>query len=65
MPGLYVYLTNNTNTINNALEVAKVKAFSGAQSYEITEDIDLTTYDFVLFYCKPFLVPVGEGELNP
>lgn len=65
LPGLYVYLTNNTSNINNALEVGKVVAFSGAQTYEIIEDIDLTTYDFVLFYCKPFLVPVGEGELMP
>ena len=65
LPGLYVYLTNNVSTINNALEVAKVAAFTGAQSYEIEEDISLTEYDFVLFYCKPFLVPVGDGELKP
>jgi len=65
LPGLYVYLTNNVSTINNALEVAKVKAFDGAQSYEIEEDVSLTEYDFVLFYCKPFLVPVGDGELKP
>ena len=65
LPGLYVYLTNNTSTINNALEVGKVKAFTGAQTYEIAEDIELTTYDFVLFYCKPFLVPVGDGKLEP
>ena len=65
LPGLYVYLTNNVSTINNALEVAKVKDFSGAQSYEVSEDISLNTYDYVLFYCKPFLVPVGNGELKP
>ena len=65
LPGLYVYLTNNVKSINEALEVAKVKAFSGAQSYEISEDIALTKYGFVLFYCKPFLVPVGDGELKP
>lgn len=65
LPGLYVYLTNNVSTINNALEVAKVAAFTGAQSYEIAEDISLTEYAFVLFYCKPFLVPVGNGELKP
>jgi hypothetical protein len=65
LPGLYAYLTNNATTINNALEVGKVTAFEGAQSYEILEEIELTTYDFVLFYCKPFLVPVGTGELKP
>ena len=65
LPGLYVYLTNNVNTINNALEVGRVENFTGAQRYEITEQISLTDYNFVLFYCKPFLVPVGNGELMP
>jgi len=65
LPGLYVYLTNNVATINNALEVGKVLDFEGTQVYEIEEDIELTEYNFVLFYCKPFLVPVGNGELKP
>ncbi len=65
LPGLYVYLSNNTNSISNALEVGMVTSFSGAQSYKITEDISLSAYSHVLFYCKPFLVPVGNGELKP
>lgn len=65
LPGLYVYLSNNTNTINGALEVAKVAKFNGAQSYEITTTSDLFEYNIVLFYCKPFVVPVGNGKLNP
>lgn len=65
LPGLYVYLTNNVNTLNGALEVGKVTAFSGRQSYEITATTDLFEYNFVLFYCKPFVVPVGNGKLNP
>ncbi|UII34157.1 DM13 domain-containing protein [Fulvivirga ulvae] len=65
LPGLYVYLSNNANTTNGALEVAKVAKFSGAQSYEITATSDLFEYNIVLFYCKPFVVPVGNGTLNP
>ncbi len=67
LPGLYVYLTNNPNSINNALEIARVKDFRGAQSYDIPveEDFGLFTYNYVLFYCKPFVVPVGLGELTP
>lgn len=65
LPGLYVYLSNNTNTTNGALEVAKVAKFNGAQSYEISATSDLFQYNIVLFYCKPFVVPVGHGTLNP
>lgn len=65
LPGLYVYLSNNTNSINDALEVGKVENFTGAQRYEMEEDFELSTYNIVLFYCKPFRVPVGHGELKP
>lgn len=65
LPGLYVYLSNNVNSISNAYEVGSVVEFSGAQSYNIDEDIKLYQYNYVLFFCKPFLVPVGDGELKP
>lgn len=65
LPGLYVYLSNNTNTINGALEVGKVQQYSGAQSYQIGITDDLYAYNFVLFYCKPFVVPVGNGAFKP
>lgn len=65
LPGLYVYLSNNVNSIKNAYEVGSVAEFSGAQSYNINEDIELYQYNYVLFFCKPFLVPVGNGELKP
>lgn len=62
LPGLYVYLANNPNTTNNALEISKVTVFNGAHSYSIPEGVDLNTYQYVLYYCKPFNVKVGDGE---
>ena len=61
LPGLYVYLTNNPNTINNALEVGKVETFSGAHSFEVPGDVGLFDYSHVLYFCKPFSVKVGDG----
>jgi hypothetical protein len=65
LPGLYVYLSNNTNTISGALEVGAVTKFSGSQTYNISATGDLFKYNYVLFFCKPFVVPVGNGKLNP
>lgn len=65
LPGLYLYLTNNTNSINNALEIGAVEQFSGAQVYQIEGSVELSDYSHVLFYCKPFRVPVGVGEFMP
>lgn len=62
LPGLYVYLTNNPNSTNNALEISKVSVFSGSHAYNIPI-LDLNAYQYVLYYCKPFNVKVGHGEI--
>ncbi len=61
LPGLYIYLSNNRNSIANALEIGGVETFSGAHSYEIP-DVGLMDYQFIVYFCKPFNVKVGDGE---
>jgi len=63
LPGLYIYLTNNPNSISDALEIGAVEVFQGAHSYEI-QGVSLTDYDYVLYFCKPFRVKVGDGKIN-
>ena len=60
LPGLYVYLGNNPSSISNAFEIGPITQFSGRHSYTIS-NIDLFQYQYVLFWCKPFGVKVGEG----
>jgi len=64
LPGLYIYLTNNPSTINNALEIGKVQVFSGAHQYVIPGNISLEEYNHVLYFCKPFTVKVGDGSFE-
>lgn len=64
LPGLYVYLTNNPTTSNNAHEIGEVKVFAGTHSYNLGGEITISQYKYVLYYCKPFSVKVGDGELN-
>ena len=63
LPGLYIYLTNNPNTTNNAFEIGPVSVFLGAHSYSI-QNVDLFTYNYVLFFCAPFNAKVGEGIIE-
>ncbi len=63
LPGLYVYLTNNPNSIVNAFEIGRVEVFNGAHTYTI-EGVGLNEYQYVLYYCKPFNVKVGDGEFE-
>ncbi len=63
LPGLYIYLSNNPNSIANALEISEVTTFSGAHSYEVP-DVGLNDYNFLVYFCKPFNVKVGDGDIN-
>ena len=63
LPGLYVYLSNNRNSIAEAFEIGEVTTFEGAHEFEI-EDIGLMDYNFLVYFCKPFNVKVGDGEIN-
>ncbi len=63
LPGFYVYLSNNRNSIANAFEISKVNQFTGAHSYEI-EDVELEDYRFIVYWCAPFNVKIGDAELN-
>jgi len=63
LPGLYIYLGNNPRTVNGAFEIGEVKVFSGAHQYVLPPSIELTDYKYIIYWCKPFSVPVGEGEI--
>ncbi len=63
LPGLYVYLTNNNNSISGAVEISKVTQFEGEHSYRISR-VQLMEFEYLLFWCKPFKVKVGEGSDN-
>ncbi len=62
LPGLYVYLSNNPNSNADAYEIGAVQIFSGAHSYTIP-NTSIFDYNYVLYYCKPFGVKVGHGEI--
>jgi Bacterial Ig-like domain (group 2)./Electron transfer DM13. len=63
LPGLYVYLSNNPNSIANALEISEVTTFSGAHEFEIP-NVGINDYNFLVYFCKPFNVKVGDGTIN-
>ena len=62
LPGLYIYLSNNRNTVSNALEIGKVTVFNGAHEYDLP-GIGLNDYSYIVYFCKPFNVKVGDAQL--
>lgn len=63
-PGLYVYLSATQDNVSGGLEVGALQSSRGAQQYRIEGSISLSSYDYVIIYCKPFGLPFGAGALN-
>lgn len=63
LPGLYLYLTNNPNSIANAYNAGPVSVFDGAHSYDF-DDVQINDFQYLLYWCEPFSVKVGEGTIN-
>ena len=63
LPGLFIYLSNNRNSVVNALEIGPVQVFSGAHTYDIS-GVGINDFSYVLYFCKPFNVKVGDGAIQ-
>lgn len=64
LPGLYIYLGNNPNSIADAYEIGAVTVFQGDHFYDLPSSISIYDYSYILYWCKPFGVKVGEGQIQ-
>ncbi|MGI8831251.1 MAG: DM13 domain-containing protein, partial [Nitrososphaeraceae archaeon] len=46
------------------VNVGKLKANNGNQNYDIPAATDLSKYDTILIWCRPFSVLFGSAELT-
>ena len=61
-PDLYVYLATDESA-SDFVSLGKLKANNGNQNYDIPSETDLTKYNTVLIWCRPFSVLFGSAEL--
>ena len=61
-PDLYVYLATDKRA-SDFVSLGKLKANNGNQNYDIPSQTDLTKYETVLIWCRPFSVLFGSAEL--
>ena len=63
-PDLYVYLATDKHA-KDYINLGMIQEFSGMQSYDIHDDVDLEKYNEVLIWCKAFGVLFGNASLQP
>jgi hypothetical protein len=63
-PDLRIYLGNNNNNINGAVEVASLNQRSGAQSWNLAATVSITQYKYVIVWCKQFGGTYGVADLG-
>lgn len=59
-----VYLTTDTESVDDRVELGGLKGNVGDQQYEIPPDADLARYDSVVLWCTPFTVRIATAELR-
>lgn len=64
VPDLVVYLSNQTNTNTGAQFISEDIDATGAQSFVIPANVDVSRYSNVLIYCRRFSQRVGFGIIN-
>jgi hypothetical protein len=65
-PDLYVYLSTDPRggSVDEALNLGKLKATDGAFNYEIPADVDLSTIKSAVVWCRQFSVMFAHAELT-
>ena len=63
-PDLRIYLGNNRNNVNGAVEVASLNQRSGAQSWNVASPVTIQDYRYVIVWCKQFGGTYGVADLG-
>ncbi len=68
-PDLRVLLSKSTNVekssdLGEYIELGKLKGNQGNQNYDIPDNVDVSLYNTVIIYCKPFHVVFNVAVLN-
>ena len=61
-PGPYLYLSNNRNEVSQAKELGDVKQ-TASHTFRV-ENVGLFDYQYLVVWCKPFEVLIGNGKIN-
>lgn len=63
-PDVNVYLSTSTDGIDDAIDLGSLKGEVGNQQYSIPDDADLSDYDDLVLWCKPFTTRIATAELR-
>lgn len=62
-PQLHLYLAKDLEA-NEFVDLGPVKGTKGNINYEVPEDVDISEYKYVMYWCVPFRVLFNFAEIN-
>lgn len=63
-PGLEVILSTTKTAGANSVNLGRLQKTSGAQTYNVSNAVTLTSHDWVIIHCVPFNVSFGYAQLQ-
>jgi hypothetical protein len=64
-PDLFVYLTQDKDSVDGAINLGVLKATDGAFNYEVPPGTDVSRYTYAIVWCRQFAVLFASAELTP
>jgi len=64
LPDLVIYLSNSTSTNTGAVVISDEIQSRGAQTFTISDNVNVDNYSNVLLFCRRFNQRVGFGVIN-
>jgi len=63
-PDLRMYLSQNSNNVNDGLELVSLNQRSGAQSWNVPAGVSITQYRYAVIWCKQVSAFYGSADLG-
>ncbi|WP_291726078.1 DM13 domain-containing protein [Bernardetia sp.] len=63
-PDLRIYLSQNNDNVNDAVELANLDSSSGRQIVNVSSEISITDYRYVMIWCKQFGGVYGVADMG-
>lgn len=62
-PNLHIYLAKDLRA-KDYIDLGSIKGTKGNINYDVPEDIDISEYKYVMYWCVPFKVLFNYAEIN-
>ena len=63
-PRLGIYLSTTNSVGPGSVDLGEIQSFTGSQTYQLPDSVELTSFDWVVIHCVPFNITFGFAQFE-